>query len=59
MQTMQATTAATSITGSASMKTGIFPAVSVTMVDKSTTKAMPETRMISPVCSLFFLLAIK
>ncbi len=51
-------TVASSITGSANMNNGIFPDVSVTIVDNSRIRDIPDDSMISPLLSLPFFLAI-
>ena len=51
-------TAANRITGSASMNIGCLPDVSVTIVDESRTRQIPDAKMIRPVCSFCFLRAI-
>jgi hypothetical protein len=56
---MNPTTAATSITGSANMNTGIFPVVSVTMVEHRMIRLIPELRTIRPVLSLYAFMAIS
>ena len=56
---MNPTTAATRITGSANMKTGIFPVVSVTIVEHRRIRLIPDVRTTRPVSSLFAFLAIS
>ena len=43
------------IMGSASMKMGIVPDVSVTIVDESNTRQIPDVNIIKPVWSLGFI----
>ena len=50
-QIINPTTAATSITGSANMNTGICPAVSVTIVEHRRIRLIPELRTTRPVLS--------
>ena len=52
------TTATNRITGSDSMKTGMVPAVSVTIVDANKTRQIPDVRITRPVCNLGFFRAI-
>ena len=42
------------ITGSASMKNGIWPDVSDTAVEESRMRQKPVDSMMNPVCSFFF-----
>ena len=52
-QTIKPTIAANRITGSASMKMGIVPDVSVTIVDRSRTRQIPDASITKPFWSLF------
>jgi hypothetical protein len=52
MQAANPTTAINRIMGSASMKMGIVPDVSVTIVDESNTRQIPDANITSPDWSL-------
>lgn len=58
MQVTKPMTATNRITGSASMKIGIVPDVSVTIADENRIRPIPDERMIRPLCSLCFIRAI-
>ena len=55
MQTTNPETAANRITGSASMKIGIVPDVSVTIVDENRTRQVPDVNITKPVWSFYFI----
>ena len=55
MQTTNPETAANRITGSASMKIGIVPDVSVTIVDENRTRQIPDANITKPVWSFSFI----
>jgi hypothetical protein len=55
MQTTNPLTAANKITGSASMKTGIVPDVSATIVDENRIRQIPDAKINKPAWSLCFL----
>ena len=58
MQVTKPMTAVNRITGSASMKIGIVPDVSVTIADENRIRPTPDERMLRPLCSLCFIRAI-
>ena len=58
-QMTNATIAANSITGSASIKIGFVPDVSVTIVEESNTSPIPDVRIIRPVLIFCFIRAIR
>ena len=51
MQTTNPLTAANKITGSASMKTGIVPDVSATIVDENRIRQIPDAKINKPAWS--------
>ena len=54
-QTTKPTAAAKRITGSASIKTGIVPDVSVTIVEASRTRQIPDASITKPTCNFCIL----
>jgi hypothetical protein len=58
MLTTKATIAASRITGSANMKTGIVPEVRVTNAEQRITREIPDTRISNPVWILGLFRAI-